>query len=289
MKRAWIVALAAAVAALLAACGNLPTVGGIDFNKVVDTAKDVKTAVSGPDEQEERAMGQAVAATLLGASKPLADPAVQRYVNRVGLWVALQSSRPELPWRFAVLDNRNVNAFATPGGYVFITRGLLAQMQTEAELAGALGHEIAHVERRHHLNAMKKEAGMKLLGTGAQLLLSRTGTAQGTDMERLNQIAGAAKGLYTRGLDKADEYEADRIGAILAARAGYDPYGLAQVLQTLDSFSAESSQLALLFKTHPRPSDRLAQLDKSLGARFEALGERPDVAERFVATVRRAP
>ena len=115
MNRAWMLALAAAVAALLAACGNLPTVGGIDFNKMVDTAKTVKTAVAGPDEEEERAMGQAVAATLLGASKPLADPGVQRYVNRVGLWVALQGSRPELPWRFAVLDNPNVNAFATPG------------------------------------------------------------------------------------------------------------------------------------------------------------------------------
>ncbi len=287
MNRPLILALAALAAALLAACKSMPNIGGLDLNKVVDTAKTVKTAVAGPDEEEERAMGQAVAATLLGASKPLADPAVQRYVNRVGLWVALQSSRPDLPWRFAVLDNPNVNAFATPGGYVFITRGLLDKMQSEAELAGALGHEIAHVERKHHLNAMKKEAGMKLLGQGTQLLLNRTGTAQGTDMERLNQVAGVAKGLYTRGLDKADEYEADRLGAILATRAGYDPYGLAQVLQTLDSLSAESSQLALLFKTHPRPADRLAQLDKALGSQFDALGARPDVAERFVATVRR--
>jgi predicted Zn-dependent protease len=284
MNRAWMFALAAVAAALLAACGNLPTIGGVDLNKVVDTAKTAKAAVVGPDEEEERAMGQAVAATLLGASKPMADPAIQRYVNRVGLWVALQGTRPDLPWRFAVLDNPNVNAFATPGGYVFITRGLLAQMHTEAELAGALGHEIAHVERKHHLNAMKKEAGMKLLGQGTQFLLSRSGRAQATDMAALNQVAGVAKGLYTRGLDKADEYEADRVGAILAARAGYDPYGLAQVLQTLDSLSAESSQLALLFKTHPRPSDRLAQLDKALGAQFEALGERPDVAGRFVAT-----
>lgn len=286
MNRALLLALAA-VAVLLAACKSMPNIGGLDLNKVVDTAKTVKTAVAGPDEEEERAMGQAVAATLLGASKPLANPAVQRYVNRVGLWVALQSSRPELPWRFAVLDNPNVNAFATPGGYVFITKGLLDKMQTEAELAGALGHEIAHVERKHHLNAMKKEAGMKLIGSGAQLLLNRTGAAQGTDMERLNQIAGVAKGLYTRGLDKADEYEADRIGAILATRAGYDPYGLAQVLQTLDGLSAESSQLALLFKTHPKPADRLTQLDKALGTQFDALGERPDVAQRFVATVRK--
>jgi len=282
-------ALAAAAATLFAACGSLPTIGGLDLNKVVDTAQSVKTAVSGPDEEEERVLGQGVAATLLGASKPLADPAVQRYVNRVGLWVALQSARPDLPWRFAVLDNPNVNAFATPGGYVFITRGLLEQMHTEAELAGALGHEIAHVERKHHLKAMQKEAGMKLVGQGAQFLLSRSGAAQGADLERLNQIASVAKGVYTRGLDKADEYEADRVGAILAARAGYDPYGLAQVLQTLDGLNASSSQIALLFKTHPRPADRLQRLDAALGGQFDSLGERPDVAARFVATVRAAP
>lgn len=285
--RAPLFALTAAAAALLAACGNLPTVGGIDLNKVVDTARDVKSVVATPEEDEERAMGQGVAATLLGASKPLADPAVQRYVNRVGLWVALQGSRPNLPWRFVVLDNPNVNAFATPGGYVFITRGLLDQLQTEAELAGVLGHEIAHVERKHHLKAMQKEAGMKLVGRGAQYLLNRGGVAEDGNTQYLNQVAGVAKNLYSRGLDKSDEYDADRLGAILAARAGYDPYGLAQVLQTLDGLNASSSQIALLFKTHPRPADRLAQLDKSLGPQLEALGERPDVAGRFVAAVRR--
>jgi len=278
-----------AVAALaVVACKSLPTIGGLDLNTMVDTAKDVKQAVATPADDEERQMGQDVAATLLGATRTLNDPAVQQYVNRVGLWVALQGSRPNLPWRFAVLDNPNVNAFATPGGYVFITRGLLERMNSEAELAGALAHEIAHVEKRHHLNALKKDARMRLLGRASSTALSKAGT-ESADLERLSTVAGMAKGLYSRGLDKADEYEADRVGAVLAARAGYDPYGLAQVLQTLDAVNPEASQFALLFKTHPRPADRLAQLDKSLGARFEALGERPAVAERFVATVRRAP
>lgn len=290
IARALVLVLAlAAATTLLAACGNLPTVGGIDLNKVVDTAREVQGVVATPEEDEERAMGQGVAATLLGASKPLADPAVQRYVNRVGLWVALQGSRPNLPWRFAVLDNSNVNAFATPGGYVFITRGLLDQLQTEAELAGVLGHEIAHVERKHHLKAMQKDAGMKLVGRGAQYLLNRSGVAESANTQYLNQVAGVARNLYSRGLDKADEYDADQLGAILAARAGYDPYGLAQVLQTLDGLNASSSQITLLFKTHPPPADRLARLDQALGARFDALGERPDVAQRLVATLRRAP
>lgn len=282
MRRVLILALGALA---LAACKSLPTVGGLDLNKMVDTAKDVKAAVATPAEEEERGMGHDVAATLLGASPLLADRAVQQYVNRVGLWVALQGSRPTLPWRFAVIDNPNVNAFATPGGYVFITRGLLERMRSEAELAGALGHEIAHVEKRHHLNAMKKDARMRLIGRAGSAALERAGT-ESEAAARLSQVASIAKGLYTRGLDKADEFEADRVGAILAARAGYDPYGLAQVLQTLDSVSPESSQFALLFKTHPKPADRLAQLDRALGARFEALGQRPDLAQRFLATVR---
>lgn len=277
--------LLAVAAFALAACKSLPTIGGFDLNTVVDTAREVKTAVATPEEEDERAMGHDVAATLLGASPLLANDEVQRYVNRVGLWVALQGSRPTLAWRFAVIDNPNVNAFATPGGYVFITRGLLESLRSEAELAGALGHEIAHVEKRHHLAALKKDARMRLLGRAGSSAMGASGADTAT-VERLAQVGAMAKGLYTRGLDKADEYEADRVGALLAARAGYDPYGLAQVLQTLDGASPESSQFALLFKTHPKPADRLAQLDKSLGARFEALGERPDVAKRFLATVK---
>jgi predicted Zn-dependent protease len=267
--------LLAALATLLPACASLELPTSIE--QVVNVAKDVKGVVVTPDEDEERVLGQGVAATLLGAAKPVADPGLQRYVNRVGLWVALQSTRPNLPWRFVVLDNANVNAFAAPGGYVFITRGLLDQMHSEAELAGALGHEIAHVERKHHLKALQKERGFQLAGRGASAVL-------GEDRALLNQIAGAAKNLYSRGLDRSDEYEADRAGAILAARAGYDPYGLAQVLQTLDSLNPNSSGLALLFKTHPKPADRLQHLE-ALSGQFDSLGERPSVAERFVAAV----
>ena len=254
-----------------------------DLGKIAETAKDVKRAFGTPEEEEERQLGADVAATLLGASPTLANPDVQKYVNRVGLWVALQGTRPNLQWRFAVIDNPNVNAFATPGGYVFITRGLLESLNSEAELAGALAHEIAHVERMHHLKAIKKDARLSLLGKGATHVLKKGTDAE--EMERLNKVGSVTKGLYARGLDKADEFEADRVGAVLAARAGYDPYGLAQVLQTLDSVNPGSSQFALLFKTHPKPADRLAQLDKALGAQFEALGERPPLAERFAKAI----
>lgn len=281
MKRVLLLAVAAAIAAM-------PAAAGIDWEKLKklgETAKDVKAAFGTPEEEEERQLGADVAATLLGASPTLANPAVQKYVNRVGLWVALQGTRPDLPWRFAVIDNPNVNAFATPGGYVFITKGLLDQLQSEAELAGALAHEIAHVEKMHHLKAIKKDARLKLLGKGATQVLKKSTDAE--EMERLNQVGTVTKGLYARGLDKEDEFDADRTGTILAARAGYDPYGMVQVLQTLDSVNADASKLALLFKTHPRPAERLARLDQALGSRLDSVGQRPAVAERFVATVRK--
>src|SRR6185503_1406662 len=131
---------------------------------------------------------------------------------------------------------------------VFITRGLLERLHSEAELAGALAHEIGHVVKKHHLKAIKKDARLKLLGRGATHVLKKGSDAE--DLERLKEVGAAAKGLYARGLDKTDEFDADRIGAILAARAGYDPYGLAQVLQTLDAVAPNSTQFALLFKTH---------------------------------------
>src|SRR5690606_31708209 len=137
----------------------------IDLARVVDNLGNVKTAIVGVDAEEEAAIGFEAAATLLGAAPLLDDDGMQRYVNRVGRWVAMQSERPALSWHFAVIDHPNVNAFAAPGGYVFITRGLLFQLRNEAELAGVLGHEIAHVVQKHHLEALKKQARLELAGS----------------------------------------------------------------------------------------------------------------------------
>src|SRR6185436_10299133 len=106
-------------------------------------------------------------ANLLGASPLVNDPNLQNYVNRVGKWVALHSDRPNLPWRFGVMEDDDINAFATPGGYILITRGLLMRMRDEAELAGVLGHEITHVVEKHVLKTMRKEARTDLLAEAA--------------------------------------------------------------------------------------------------------------------------
>lgn len=211
---------------------------------------------------EERALGREAAATLLGAEPVLDDPAVQRYVNRVGLWVALQSERPNLQWRFAVLDDGDVNAFAAPGGFVFVTKGLLLTLGSEAELAGALGHEVAHVTRKHHLKALTKDKRMQAISGAA---ISTLGKDDPRRQEQVAKLVQGVKTLYSRGLDKKDELAADRVGVVYAARAGYDPSGMVGVLQKLDAQDAGTSKMALLLKTHPAPAERLAALDGIFG------------------------
>ena len=219
--------------------------------------------------EEERHLGRESAATLLGAAPLLRDEALQNYVNRVGQWVAAQTGRNDIEWRFGILDTPNVNAFAAPAGYVLITRGLLSRLRNEAELGGVLGHEIAHVVERHHAEAMKKKERSGALANIA---------ADATKGEGNKLVAGAltnvAKGLYASGLDKGDEYEADRLGIVYATRAGYNPYGLPRVIHMYASAAGEGG-FELLFSTHPSPGDRLAALDKAMGdrlARFESTG-----------------
>jgi len=252
--------------------------GNIDLEKAAKVVQKVQKANADINEPQEIDLGGGIASNLLGAAPLWDNPPVQRYVNRVGRWLALQTERPDLPWQFGVLDDEDVNAFAAPGGYVFITKGLLARMNNEAELAGVLAHEISHVLRKHHLQALKKGARSELMSDLANDAIK----SQGGD-PRLSKLVSAGTEIYARGLDKQDEYEADRMGVVIAARAGYDPYGLPAVLQTLQSINPNDSNLALMFKTHPALGDRLSLLD---GLMSESLADRegqPDLAARFAA------
>jgi predicted Zn-dependent protease len=217
-----------------------------------------------PTQAEEIEIGRGVTETLLGARPLLDDPELQRYVNTVGLWVARHSDRPGLPWHFAVNDSDHINAFAAPGGYIVVTKGMLRQLRNEAELAAVLGHEVAHVVQKHHIRALRKSAVMNLLGAGVA-----AASADSRHAETVQKLVGPTKELYARGLDKADEFEADRIGVVLSARAGYDPYALPSVLQTLAAGDEKDAYLALLFKTHPAPERRIEKLETGMGSRFE--------------------
>ena len=252
-----------------------------DINKMVETVKNVGKAVKEIDEPEEIAIGKDVASRLLGAAPLVADARMQRYVNHVGRWLAAQTERPDLPWQFGVLESPNVNAFAVPGGTIFITRGLLERMRNEAELAGVLGHEIVHVLRKHHLKAIQKGAQSSLAGDAMSMALKdRAGPAR-------DKLIAFGTEMYSRGLDKGDELEADRLGIVIAARGGYDAYGLPSVLQTLQAISAQDSAIALMFKTHPAPGERLDALSEKMQPVLDAYASQPQLAERFVRQIKK--
>ena len=249
----------------------------LDLNRALDSAKNLGKATREINQDEEIAIGRDLAATLVGAAPLVADAKVQRYVNNVGRWLAAQTDRPGLPWQFGVLDAPQINAFAVPGGTVFITRGLLEKMTSEAELAGVLGHEIGHVVKKHHLKAIQKGAMTALAGDALQMAVQNKNSAAN------EKLVSFGKEMYSRGLDKGDEFEADRLGVVLAARAGYDAYGLPAVLQTLQAMNAQDSGLALMFKTHPAPADRLDQLSEKMQPTLDAYASQPQLAERFRA------
>jgi beta-barrel assembly-enhancing protease len=235
--------------------------------KPVDAAGKALTAVvetpEGASGQQEIGLGRGVAAKMLGAFNMVDDPALQAYVGKVGMHVASRGERQALPWRFVVVDAPAINAFAVPGGIIFITRGLYTLLETEDELAAIIGHEIAHVQRRHHYEVMKQQ---KLVG-----VLSDTAASQLTvDNAMLEKIWSRATEVMVRGLDKSAEFEADRDGMVLAARAGYDSSALLTVLEKIGASAAGGTDAALLYSTHPSPAARVAALGEAVTPALEA-------------------
>ncbi len=235
----------------------------------------LKALLSGNTSQEEELrIGQQIAGNLLGAAPLVRDDGLQSYVNRVGRWVALQSERPDLPWRFGVIESEDINAFAAPGGYIFLTKGLYRRLTNEAELAGVLGHEIGHVIRKHHLKLLQKSQAIAALG-------SFFGSKLKNENEIVQNLIGNGAEIVARGLDKDAEYEADRIGLVLGARAGYDAYALPAVLAEMGHVAKNDKRVSLLFKTHPLPEDRLGHLSEAVGERLDDLPEGQTGAARF--------
>ena len=266
--------LAIAVAFALAAGPAL----AIDFGRILDAGRQaVQSAQGSPtskefSQEDEVALGNALTASFLGASPLHPDAGLQRYVNRVGKWVALHSERADLPWTFSVIDTETINAFAMPGGSIIVSSGLLKRLNNEAELAGVLAHEIAHVVRKHQLTAIQsnmKADFWKSVGTSvAADRVKIGGGAVGSTVGNIAKpyILDAAgnvikDGFFLRPLDRGLETDADQLAVVLATRAGYDPYGLAGALQMLAQYKG-GGDAASLFSTHPSPTDRLADLER---------------------------
>lgn len=275
------------------ACGTMPggdltqaalgtqSIAGIDLGAVVGVAKGVNNATRDIPVEEEIQIGHTVSASLLGAAPLDANVQQQDYLNSVGMWLALNSERPDLPWHFGIIESETVNAFATPGGNIFVTRGLVERCNSEAELAGVLAHEISHVVRKHQLHDIQKNARKGVLLDVASL------KAGGLTSDAARAVARVGLEGYVRGLSREDELEADRLGVVLAARSGYDPYGLVVVLQTLEANGSNSST-AMFLKTHPSPTDRIAVLAAEMPPSFEVMAAPNPALKRYTPVFRPA-
>ena len=187
---------------------------------------------------------------------------ITEYVNMVGLTVAQVSPRKDVVWRFAVLDSNVVNAFAAPGGYIFITKGLLFLLKDEAQLAGVLAHEIAHVTARQVVNEIQKS---RL----AQAAIPGYVKATAEKAEWMSQITDLAIQMIWKGLSREDELEADKLGVGYVSAIGYDPVSFREVLESLKSRAQSpdsAKELKFLLSTHPKPEDRIASLEDRLKA-----------------------
>jgi len=239
--------------------------------------EDIRGASTDIDEPEEVELGRIVATGLGARYKLLRDEPMTRYVALVGNSVALQSERPDLRYYFGVLDSDEVNAFAAPGGYVFITRGTLALMRDEATLAAVLGHEVGHIALRHHnetirdqkKGAVTKSVGGRLLDIGTGFMPG--GAATATSVARSTGLAGLiGDGLINgalKGFSRAEEEQADGVGVKYATRAGYDAGGLRDFLRAVQEGGkqpAKSGFIGTFTSTHPGAEERLKEQENQL-------------------------
>lgn len=267
MKIRFILSLAAITVAITASAafdlGGLSK--GLDsVKKGLDTAKDAAkiAKVAGIGPKEERSIGDSTAMEILSRYGGLVrDDDVMRRINLVGLALARSSDRPDLEWRFGVLDSDTVNAFSAPGGYVFITRALYEQAANDEVLAGVLAHEIAHITRRHALKIVERNEATA--GAKSQLL-KRSGDAREVSAaaQQVNSvvgqdISGMLKTMFVNGFDAPTEYEADKVGRQLAVTNGFAPGGLRAALLQLQ---ARGENRKKMFSTHPPLAERLKRL-----------------------------
>jgi len=271
MRSAILATLLLALAAL-SGCATNPVTGGQDFVLM--------------SEDQEISTGRRYHQQLLQQYPPYEDEKLQAYVSRVGEELARKSHRANLVFHFTVLDSQDVNAFALPGGYVYITRGIMAYMNSEAELAGVLGHEIGHVTARHSVRQQSAATVTNILGA---VVASQAGSSAASD---LTNLFGTA---IIRGYGREHELEADRLGAEYLARLGYDPNEMLDVVGILKDQEEFERQRAAeegrepriyhgVFSTHP---DNDARLQEVVGAaeKLKAPVSRPEGRETYLRMI----
>jgi beta-barrel assembly-enhancing protease len=194
-------------------------------------------------EEKERKLGESVSTQVRARFGVVQDPAVHQYVTLVGTVVAQQTSKPNLKWTFIVLDTDGVNAFASPGGFVHVTRGALALLENEAELAGVLGHEIGHIVKQHTINAIRKSKAVEI-GTE-----EAAAAGEAVLLDRFAQMAYT--NIIENNFDRGDEMDADKEGVTAASKAGYAPNALSNFLTRLAERNKNMTQRNGMFASHP--------------------------------------
>ncbi|MFQ6108044.1 MAG: M48 family metalloprotease [Candidatus Aminicenantales bacterium] len=248
----------------------LPATGKIserDKQTIVKTTKAIRSTFADITEEEEYYIGRTVAALILSRYPVYDNKAVNSYVSHVGSAVAIYSGRPEIyaGYHFLVLDSDEVNALSAPGGFIFITRGLLQRCRDEEMLACILAHEVSHVSAKHGLRSIKKSRlvdAFKIIGQEAAERYAPERLSQLTDIFE-DVLSDIVEMLIERGYDRKYEYEADRLGVQTALRTGYSPQGLLGFLKTM---ADESSKKGLKgwFQTHPSAADRMRRAQKEI-------------------------
>jgi predicted Zn-dependent protease len=267
-SKLYVAALAATLAA--AGCATNPVTG--------------KTDVVTMSAAQEVEIGRKMHPQILQEYGRYQDEELQAYVSEIGRRIGAKSHRPELQYTFTVLDSEEVNAFALPGGYVYITRGIMAYLNSEAELAAVLGHEVGHITARH---AVRQQTGATATGVGATLIAILTGSG---DLASLANMAGTA---LVRGYGRDMELEADQIGAEYLNRLGYSPEAMIDVVRLLKNQEMLELQLARqegreprvyhgVFSTHPDNDTRLKEVVASARQTAGAGEQRPDGRDAYL-------
>jgi len=258
------------LAATLLTCPSFAGEGRIRLSTIANNYTNIN------DIEAEISFGRELAARILGNYKLLDDEKIIQYVNYVGKSVALFSGRLELKYHFGVLESDEINAFAAPGGYIFITSSALAEMDSEAELAAVIGHEIAHITERHVIKELSIKGQEKsFVKELAHLISGTTGSVTGALEQALDK---ATEILFKKGYKAADEIEADRIGMLIASEAGYSPLALKKFLQKVKLFEKQERSKK---DKHPIYEDRIHNIEKTLTGFGLAHVKKAEIRERF--------
>lgn len=243
--------------------------------KILSGTTQVLSSSKEIDYTTERTIGEALSLeSMQRFGRPVANESLQQYVNLVGAVVAQNSLRSTIPYYFTVLDSPVQNAFAAPGGMIFISRALLETLADEAELAAVLAHEIGHVAAKHALKSTQRAQFLQGVGT----IAAATSGGKGKEYQAL--IGDLQSKLFDQGLDKGMEFEADLAAMETSYRAGYNPLAMIRVLERLQKLEASSVKKGSWFSTHPPLKERIARLKKEQ-ARYPDAATLAELPERF--------